>query len=40
MADITVHSTPAIWSQLGAAGTLYNVISDEQGNLHAYPVAS
>lgn len=38
MAEITVHTNQAIWAQLANAGNLYNVISDAEGNLHAYPV--
>ncbi len=38
MAEITVHSGDSIWRELATTGNLYNVICDEQGNLHAYPV--
>lgn len=37
MADITIHTSTAIWTQLANAGNLYNVISDGAGNLHAIP---
>lgn len=38
MAEITVHTDQAIWAQLCNAGNLYSVVSDADGNLHAFPV--